>query len=105
MKEPGWRGHQLHLLSRSRNRLRKSSPTTPPSVDEKSSGYDRRFECKLTQVCFTPAPLSLVKGHTSCIDALMVGSAMSKLVNVLDRFWNGAYADAVAQLVAGDRSP
>src|SRR5271169_4644187 len=66
VKKPGWRGYQLHLLSRSRDRPRKSPPTTPPSVDEESSGYDRRFECKLTPVCSTPAPLSLVKGDTSC---------------------------------------
>src|SRR5262250_772565 len=37
-------------------------PPTPPSVDEESSGYDRRFERKLTRVCSTPAPLSLVNG-------------------------------------------
>ena len=41
-------------------------PPAPPSVDEESSGYDRRFERKLTQVCSTPAPLSLVNGGTSC---------------------------------------
>jgi hypothetical protein len=41
-------------------------PPTPPSVDEESSGYDRRFERKLTQVCSTPAPIRLVTGDTSC---------------------------------------
>src|SRR5260370_31633528 len=66
VKKPGWRGQLLHLLSRSRESLRKSPPPTPPSVDEESSGYDRRFERKLTQVCSTPAPLSLVNGGTSC---------------------------------------
>src|SRR5260370_23990780 len=66
VKKPGWRGQLLHLLSRSRESLRKSPPPTPPSVDEESSGYDRRFERKLTQVCSTPAPFSLVNGGTSC---------------------------------------
>jgi len=40
----------------------RTPPPTPPSVDEESSGYDRRFERKLTRVCSTPAPLSLVNG-------------------------------------------
>src|SRR5215470_15446967 len=37
-------------------------PPTPPSVDEESSGYDRRFERKLTPVCSTPAPSKLNHG-------------------------------------------
>ena len=49
-----------------RDRRRKNPPTHTASVDEESSGYDRRFERKLTPVCSTPAPLSLVKGDTSC---------------------------------------
>src|SRR5258706_11335622 len=55
-----------HLLSHERQTPGEILPPTPPSVDEESSGYDRRFERKLTPVCSTPAPLSLVKGNTSC---------------------------------------
>src|SRR5215813_7961385 len=51
----------LHLLLRETD-FQRIPPPTPPSVDEESSGYDRRFERKLTQVCSTPAPLSLVNG-------------------------------------------
>src|SRR5208282_1019394 len=63
---PGWRDVGPHLLSHERQTPREIPPPTPPSVDEESSGYDRRFERKLTPVCSTPAPLSLVKGDTSC---------------------------------------
>ena len=49
--------------------------------------------------------VSLEKPHVGYIDALIIGSATPKLVNMLDRFWNSAHAYAVAQIVAGDRSP
>src|SRR5260370_13257521 len=60
-----WWAKLRNLLS-----LKRQSPKNPPPhparVDEESCGYDRRFERKLTQVCSTPAPLSLVNGGTSC---------------------------------------
>ncbi len=40
------------------DRLRKNSPTHTASVDEESSGYDRQFDRKLTQVCPPQHPLS-----------------------------------------------
>src|SRR5262249_62264841 len=47
-------------------RKRQDAKITPrptlPSVDEEVDGHDRRFERKLTRVCSTPAPLSLVNG-------------------------------------------
>ena len=51
VKKPGWRGQVQHLLLTDSERI---PPPTPPSVDEESSGYDRRFDRKLTPVCSTP---------------------------------------------------
>ena len=58
VKEPGWRGQGPHLLSLSRDRLGKNPPTHTASVDEESSGFDRRFDRKLTQVCPPQHPSS-----------------------------------------------
>ena len=58
VKKPGWRGQGLHLLSLPRDKLRKNPPTHTASVDEESSGFDRRFDRKLTQVCPPQQPLS-----------------------------------------------
>src|SRR5450759_3454105 len=63
VKKLGWRGQGPHLLLTDSLRI---PPPTPPSVDEESSGYDRRFDRKLTPVCPTPASLILITGGTSC---------------------------------------
>jgi hypothetical protein len=63
VKKPGWRGQRPHLLLTDSERI---PPPTPPSVDEESSGYDRRFDRKLTPVCSTPVFFILIMGGTSC---------------------------------------
>jgi hypothetical protein len=53
IEETGVEGQWPHLLSFWRDRHGKNSPIHTASVDE-ASGFDRRFDRKLTQVRSTP---------------------------------------------------
>lgn len=66
VKMPGWRGQCPHLISLERQTSKESPHPHRQASMRNLAATTADLKRKLTPVCCTPAPLSLVKGNTSC---------------------------------------